>query len=133
MEMRVTFPGGLRVDASFGPFTVNTDQSVKAGGDGAYPEPFAYFLSSLATCAGIYVLVFCQRREIPTDGIELVQSVTFDEKTHRLTKVAIQINVPDSFPEKYRDAVARAAASCAVKKVMENPPEFTVETVTAAA
>ncbi len=129
MDMRVTFPGGRRVDASFGPFTVQTDQSVEGGGEGAFPEPFAYFLSSLATCAGIYVLVFCQRRSIPTDDLEVVQTATFDEKTHRLTKVAIQIRVPDGFPEKYRAAVARAAASCAIKKVLDSPPELTVETV----
>jgi putative redox protein len=129
MEMRITFAGGQRVDASFGGFTVHTDQSVKAGGGGEHPEPFAYFLSSLGTCAGIYTLVFCQKRGIPTEGIELLQKVDFDPKTHALTRVALEIRVPGSFPEKYRDAVARAAAACAVKKAIESPPELTVETV----
>lgn len=129
MEMKITFPGGQRVDAAFGNFIVETDQSVKAGGEGLHPEPFAYFLASLATCAGIYVLVFCQKRNIPTDAIELRQKMDFDPKTHRLTKVALEVRVPPSFPEKYLKAVARAAESCAVKKTIESPPELTVETV----
>jgi hypothetical protein len=72
-EMIVSFPGGKRVDASFEGFTVETDQSEKNGGAGAAPEPFELFLASLATCAGIYVLSFCQNRNIPTDGVRLMQ------------------------------------------------------------
>jgi putative redox protein len=35
MDMRVSFPGGKRVDAEYKGFTINTDQSVKNGGEGA--------------------------------------------------------------------------------------------------
>ena len=131
MEMKISFPGGLRADASYGDVTVRTDQSVKAGGDGSAPEPFALFLASIGTCAGVYVLGFCQARKIPTDGIELVQRTSFDPKTHRLTHVALEVRVPPSFPEKYREALARAAASCAVKKAIADPPEFEIRTVVA--
>ena len=64
MEMIIDFPGGSRVDAHFGPFTVATDQPPVASA----PTPFAVFLSSIGTCAGIYVLGFCQQRGIPTEG-----------------------------------------------------------------
>ena len=56
MEIEVSFPGGKRVDATFGGFTIRTDQPVSAGGQGSAPEPSALFLASLATCAGIYVV-----------------------------------------------------------------------------
>ena len=62
MEMIIDFPGGARVDAHFANFTVNTDQPAIGGGEGSAPTPFAVFLSSLGTCAGIYVLVFCRQR-----------------------------------------------------------------------
>ena len=35
MEMVIDFPGGARVDAHFGPYTVSTDQPPSGGGDGA--------------------------------------------------------------------------------------------------
>ena len=127
--MTVSFPGGKRVNASYEGFEIATDQDTDSGGDGSAPEPYDYFLASLATCAGIYVLGFCQKREIPYDGISLFQSWEREEKTRRLTNVRIAIEVPANFPDKYRAALVRVANQCAVKKTLENPPQFVVETV----
>ena len=126
MDIRIGFSGGKRVDAHFDGRVVNTDQSPLGGGDGSAPEPFQLFLASLATCAGIYVLGFCQARGIPTDGIEIVQHHDFDMQAGRLTGVRIDITVPDDFPAKYVPALERVAAKCAVKKVLENPPAFDI-------
>ena len=41
----------------------------------------------------------------------------------------LSIEVPADFPDKYRKALVRAASQCSVKKTIENPPEFQVETV----
>lgn len=131
--MTVSFPGGKRVNASYGQFEIVTDQAVDSGGGGTAPEPYDYFLASIATCAGIYVLGFCQKRDIPHDDIRLTQSWEREEKTNRLTTVRIAIEVPADFPEKYRDALVRVANQCAVKKALEIPPDFVVETVTAEA
>jgi ribosomal protein S12 methylthiotransferase accessory factor len=128
--MKVSFPGGKRVNASYDGFEIATDQAVDSGGEGVAPEPYDYFLASLATCAGIYVLGFCQKRDIPYDGISLSQSWEREEKTRRLTNVRISIEVPSDFPEKYHQALVRAASQCSVKKTMESPPDFIVETVT---
>jgi putative redox protein len=43
-------------------------------------------------------------------------------------KVEIEIQVPPEFPEKYRASLVRSAELCAVKKHLENPPEFEVFT-----
>lgn len=125
--MDVSFPGGKRVDCAFDGFTVKTDQSRDHGGDGSAPEPFDLFLASLATCAGIYVLGFCQARGIPTDGIRLSQTSTREEG--KLTKVHLAITLPPSFPEKYVHAVKAAAGGCKVKKTLADPPEITVDAI----
>ncbi|MBW2050564.1 MAG: osmotically inducible protein OsmC, partial [Deltaproteobacteria bacterium] len=52
-RVEVSFPGGKRVDAQIGGFTIKTDQSRDNGGDESAPEPFQLFLASIATCAGI--------------------------------------------------------------------------------
>ncbi|MEJ2581785.1 MAG: OsmC family protein [Acidobacteriota bacterium] len=128
-SMTVSFPGGKRVDASYDGFVIETDQCVDSGGDGSAPEPYDYFLASLATCAGIYVLGFCQKRGIPYEDIHLTQSWDREEKTNRLESVRISIEVPADFPDKYHSALVRVANQCSVKKTLENPPEFQVETV----
>jgi len=129
MEMVISFPGGARVDASFGNITVHTDQPPKAGGEGSAATPFATFLASIGTCAGIYVLGFCRQRDLPTDGIRIVQRIESDPVTGMVTGIALDIQVPPTFPEKYRPALVRAAEQCAVKKHLETPPRIEVATV----
>lgn len=130
MEMEITFPGGARVDASFGEFTVRTDQPWQGGGEGSAPTPFATFLASIGTCAGIYVLGFCRQRGIPTDGIKITQRMYSDQMTGLVGQIDLDIQLPPDFPEKYKASVIRSAELCAVKKHFENPPKFNIYTTT---
>ncbi|HEU5100225.1 MAG TPA: OsmC family protein [Roseiflexaceae bacterium] len=129
MELTIDFPGGARVDAHFGPYTVHTDQPPHGGGEGSAPTPFATFLASIGTCAGIYVLGFCQRRGITTDGLRLVEHVETDANTGMVGTIRLDIELPAGFPERYRDAVIRAAEQCTVKKHFEHPPAVEVRTI----
>lgn len=128
-HLSVTFPGGKRVDAQFKGFTVHTDQSPSAGGDGSAPEPFDLFLASIATCAGVYVKNFCDARGIATEGLGLDLEVERDPERRRVARIAIAIRLPAGFPASHRDAVVRAADMCAVKKHLLEPPAFEIRTV----
>ncbi|MCG2785876.1 MAG: OsmC family protein [Anaerolineae bacterium] len=127
MEMIIDFPGGARVDAHFGGLTVHTDQPPSGGGEGSAPTPFAVFLSSIGTCAGIYVLGFCRQRGLDSTGIRIVQRMHSDF-SGMIKKIDLEIQVPPTFPEKYRDSLIRSAELCAVKKHLEHPPVFDVTT-----
>ncbi len=129
MEMIIDFPGESRVDAHFGNFTVSTDQPPVASA----PTPFALFLSSIGTCAGIYVLGFCRQRSLPTEGIRIVERVHSNPYNGMVEKIDLDILVPPTFPEKYRDSLVRSAELCAVKKHLENPPKFAITTQVVAA
>jgi ribosomal protein S12 methylthiotransferase accessory factor len=127
MEMKITFPGGKKVNAEMNGMMIPTDQPLDDGGEGTAPSPFVYFLASLGTCAGIYVLSFCQQRDITTEGMTLDQRMEFaldDAGKRRLSKVTIDITLPAGFPEKYRNAIVKTAELCTVKKVITDPPEF---------
>ena len=78
--------------------------------------------------AGINVLGFCKQRGLSAEGIRIVQSAHTDPVTRLIDKVDLEIQVPPGFPEKYRDSLVRSAELCAVKKHLENPPEFEVFT-----
>jgi len=130
-EFIIDFPGGARVDAHFGPYTIKTDQLPVAGGQDSAPAPFSLFLASIGTCAGIYVLSFCRQRGVPTEGIRIVQRMENNPATRMISKIELEIQLPPEFPEKYKDAVIRAADQCAVKKHLENPPQFDVFTTIA--
>jgi len=122
MEMEIVFPGGAQVDAVMGNMVITTNQ------DGSAPAPFGLFLASIGTCAGIYVLSFCQHRNLPADGIRIVQRMYSNPANRMIERVDLDIVVPPDFPEKYHEALIRAADQCAVKKHLEQPPTFTVQT-----
>jgi putative redox protein len=128
MEITVDFPGGARVDAHFGSYTVSTDQPSSLGGGGSAPTPFELFLASLATCAGFYVQGFCKKRGISPEGIRLIQKTEHDPETKMATVVSLDIQLPAGFPEQYVSAVIRAAETCLVKKHLEKPPVFEITT-----
>jgi putative redox protein len=130
MEMEITFPGGARVDANFGGLSVKTDQPVQGGGTSSAATPFATFLASIGTCAGIYVLGFCQQRGLPTKDIKITQRMQSNPMTGLVGKISLDIQLPPDFPEKYKAAVIKSAEQCAVKKHLEHPPAFEVATST---
>jgi len=127
MQMIIDFPGGARVDAHFNGLTVQTDQPAPSG-DGSAPTPFEVFLSSLGTCAGIYVLGFCRQRGLDSQGIRLIQTIERDPQTGMVGRIDLDIQVPPSFPEKYYESLIRVASMCAVKKHLEKPPVIEVRT-----
>ncbi len=131
MELTIDFPGGARVDAHFDKFTIKTDQPKQHGGDDSVPTPFVTFLAAVGACAEIYVLGFCRQRGILTDGMKIIQRMGVDQVTGMTTKISLDIVLPPGFPEKYRDAVIRAADQCAVKKHLHHPPAFEIKTLAA--
>lgn len=128
-EMEIVFSGNKKVDAIFNGQVIRTDQPIQAGGDGTAPAPFDLFLASIGTCAGIYVLGFCQARGIPTDGIKLIQKMNYNFQKRLFDRIEVEIKLPPDFPEKYKAAVINAAENCAVKKHLLNPPELIVKAV----
>jgi len=124
MEMIIDFPGGARVDAYFGTFTVATDQPPLASA----PSPLEVFLSSIGTCAGIYVLGFansvaCLRKaSASSSGSITTPSPTWSRRS------AWKSRFRWHSPKKYRDSLIRSAELCAVKKHIEKPPRFDITT-----
>lgn len=132
MDITITFPGGKKVNAEVNGMVIPTDQPKLQGGDGSAPSPYQHFLASIGTCAGIYVLSFCKERNIPTDHITLTQRLeyaTTPEGKQVLDTIAMDINVPPDFPEKYHNALIKVADQCAVKKAILHPPKFAIKTV----
>ena len=134
MEIKITLPGGKKVDAAFEDGTViRTDQPVRYGGEGTAPTPYALFLASIGTCAGIFIVGFCNERKIPTEGITITQRLEYETSplggASKLGRIVLEINVPEDFPEKYHKALIKVADQCAVKKTIMAPPEFEVKTV----
>ena len=126
--IEVGFPGGKRVDAIIDDRLIQTDQRAENGGEGSAPEPFELFLASIATCAGIYALGFCQTRDISTEGLGLTMSCEKDLEAKLYRKISLNLTLPEGFPAEHEAAIKRAMDLCAVKKHLMNAPEFEIVT-----
>ena len=126
MDMKIYFPGGKKVYADYGEYTIETDQPVRGGGEGSAPAPFDMFLASIGTCAGIFALGFMQQRGIDPTGASISMSPQFDPEVGLITKIDIDLKLPEGFPDKYKAAVVNAMNLCTVKKHLHQPPEFAV-------
>lgn len=128
-KITVNFPGGKKVNTSIGDYIIKTDQPIDSGGEGSSPNPFQLFLSSIAACIGYFALQFCQFRKIPTDGMKLEVECSLNQEEKRYDKITVNLKLPDSFPEKYNNAIIEAMNSCTVKKHLYNPPEFEINAI----
>ena len=126
--MEIIFEGDKKVTALYKNHRIKTDQPLDNGGEDSSPAPFDLFMASIGTCVGIYVKSFCDKRNIPTDKIRIIQNIEYSKETHLPVNITIDIKLPADFPDKYRSAVVSAADLCTVKRSFFNPPEFQIVT-----
>jgi len=129
MKMRIYFPGGQRVNATFDKYQVPTDQSIESGGSGTAPDPFSLFLSSIGTCTGIYILRFCQERNIQTTELSLTLTANWNKSNKLVDKINIIIQTGNDFPEKYKKTLLKVAKLCTIKRQLETPPVICIELI----
>jgi ribosomal protein S12 methylthiotransferase accessory factor len=124
--MEITFDGGKVITAHSHGHDIMTDQPIDNGGGNSAPTPYDLFLASIGTCAGIYVKSFCDNRNIPADGIRIVQSYEWNQETGLPVNIKLDIKLPAGFPEKYKASLIHVADLCKVKKTIANPPKFEI-------
>lgn len=129
MEITVSFLDNLRLKAKFDDFTITTDQPIRYKGNGTAPSPFDYFLASSALCAAYFVKLYCLSRDIPTDDIRVSQNNIIDPENRYNQTFHIQVELPSSISERDRLGILRSADRCTVKKVIQQDPEFKIDTV----
>ena len=126
MEITVRPAGGKKLEVRLGKHTIRTDLPAAKGGENSAPTAYETFLMSIAACAGIYALDFCQERGLSIEGLAITVHAEHDNDGGSLKKVRTVVRLPRGFPQKYRNALVRAVELCKVKKAISDPPVFEV-------
>jgi ribosomal protein S12 methylthiotransferase accessory factor len=126
--MKVTFPGNKKVAYDTGQHVIVSDQPISNGGDGTAPDPFTFFMSSLANCAGYFAKAFMDGRELNTEGFSMDYSYTWREEEHLIDEIIFNLTLPEDFPPKYLKAVIRSMSQCTVKRHLREDIKITVLT-----
>lgn len=129
MQVNVHYLDNLKCEALFDDYKVLSDQPVRYKGDATAPGPFDYFLASSAMCAAYFVKVYCNARDISTDGITVTQNNIVDPENRYKQDFHLQIKLPDTLSEKDRNGILASMERCTVKRVIQNNPNFLIEAI----
>jgi putative redox protein len=122
----VTWDGGARFTADIRGHKVTVDQPPKGGGDDSAPMPLELLPTALGTCVALYVERFLTTRSLDATGLTVEVTALGAANPHRIGRFEVAVHVPTPVPEKYRDALVRAAESCTVHHTLMHTPEISV-------
>ena len=91
-------------------------------------SPFLLFLASAGMCAAYYAREFIQNRQLSLLNVTIIETILYNNLTHMAENINIHVELPESFPVKYKNAIKSAIAGCTVKRHLSNPPSFEIET-----
>jgi ribosomal protein S12 methylthiotransferase accessory factor len=126
MDVFIDFPSTTTVQARSKNLLVQVGLPPDRGGDPDAYGPFDMLLCGLGTCTGSAVRDFLLERGMPIAEAGMRITAGRSPTTHLLENVVIELLVPAGFPEKYNEAIIRAAKTCPVKDQLGLVPEFRV-------
>ncbi|MEK7450254.1 MAG: OsmC family protein [Planctomycetota bacterium] len=134
MEMTIKHIDGMKLVADIGPadsgtsrHQIVTDQPVNAGGQDEGPTPPELFVSSLATCVGVYTIFYCQRHKINYQGFTVKTQWAKAENPVRVGSVSMQISLPDGCPAEHKDKLHAFVEKCLVHNSLRISPEIEIK------
>ena len=89
-------------------------------------SPGRLFLATLGACAGLYAIRFCQRHDIPYQGLTIRVHEHTTGSPPRVAAAEIILTFPEPIPDEYRRAVIRAADQCYVTQSIINDMDISV-------
>ena len=123
----VTWDGGVQFTADIRGHKVHVDQPVKAGGQDSAPMPLELMSASLGTCVAFFVQQFLVTRGLDATGLAVDVQSLGAANPHRIGRFEVNVKIPSGMPEKYREAVKRAAEGCTVHHTLTHAPEIDVQ------
>ncbi|MEN8248525.1 MAG: OsmC family protein [Bacteroidota bacterium] len=114
MNIEIKFENG-RIVPYLGPQEITMEVS-----------PFLIFLATAGMCSAVYVQAFMSQRGMSLDGVKIIQKMNYNQFTNHVNDIDINIDLPASFPEKYKKAIINVVDQCPVKQHLLEPPTFNV-------
>ena len=124
--VQVTWDGGVRFTADVRGHKVQVDQPRQGGGEDTGPSPLELVPTGLGTCVAYFVHQFLTARGIDPTGLTVSVGVAGAANPHRIGRFDVRVSLPGGIPERYREAVVRAAETCTVHHTLTHKPEIVV-------
>ena len=114
MEIKIKFENG-RIVPYLGHQEITMDVS-----------PFLIFLATAGMCSAVFVQAFMGQRGMSVEDVKIIQRMNYNQFTNQVSDIDIHVDLPESFPEKYKSAIVNVVNQCPVKQHLLQPPAFNV-------
>lgn len=108
---------------------VLSDMSEQDGGDDAGMAPAEMLAGSLGACVAMMVQGYCDARGYTDGDVAVCVTLEMADNPKRVGGFAIDVELPDGFPEEKMDAVRRVAELCPIHATLAHPPQIDVDFV----
>ncbi|MBI4846623.1 MAG: OsmC family protein [Candidatus Omnitrophica bacterium] len=129
MEVVVDYSGSKRFLAHCGKHDLIVDLPVNQGGKDEGPTPPQYFLASLASCVGVYVLSFCNNYELNASGMQIKICADKLAAPARLENIKTEIVLPKANIGERKQELLAVARRCLVHNTIEAHPKIDIKLI----
>ena len=115
---------GLAFSTDIRGHTIVVDVPPEMGGADTGPMPPELVATALGTCVGIYVVMFCRKYNISTEGLAVHTDWEKGGDPVRIMRMDVSIELPAGVPEDKYDAFMRTVEQCMVHHTFCNIPKI---------
>ena len=123
----VNYEEGMRFSVSIGQHQLTVDYPEDEGGNDSGPMAPELLVASLGACMAARIVRYCKTKNLPCEGLSVDLVPELSEDGRRLARIAMDVNLPEGFPEDRKIAARRAAEGCVVHNTLHEPPELDME------
>lgn len=124
--MIVTWAGGVQLAVAVRGHTFLADQPTEDGGEDRGMTPVEMFVASLGACIGYFALRFCQRHQLPAEGLKAAVEWGYAERPRRISEIAVRLDLPKGFPSEMKDRLQKVVEGCTVQNSLTHPPKIEI-------
>lgn len=121
----VRYSGGKNFKAHNRKHVITIDLPEDSGGKDKGPTPPELFIDSLAACIGVYVIGYCRKTGLDTEGlgIKVAWEKELAERPYRIKKIDVKISLPKADVGARKEALLKVAESCLIHETLKKRPE----------
>ncbi|MCL5408665.1 MAG: OsmC family protein [Candidatus Omnitrophica bacterium] len=113
---------GRKFEAIVRNHKIDIDLPKELKGQDTGPTPPEIFVTSFASCIGMYVIFYCERAKISYSGLRI--KVDYQHLPDRIGKMVFDISLPSATTEEYKKGVLEWANKCTIHNTLNNIPEI---------
>jgi putative redox protein len=128
MRVEVRYKTHLQFQAIARGHEILSDQPLDNGGNDAGMTPPEWFLASLGSCAGFYVVKYLQTRGLNAAGLSIdVSAKKTTDSPARLDDIEIRLSLPIILDNHHQQGLRKAVEVCIVHNTLMHTPKVTTQ------